>query len=562
MRSRISLFDRTVLKKNITRFAPAWGLYSLGLLMFLVSQAEVVDRPPYFASAIAYSVPNAMGAVNFFYALICAQLVFGDLYNTRMCNALHALPLRRETWFFTNVLSGLLFSLVPNVGLTALSLAFAAEGWAVYLLWLAAMTMQYLFFFGLAALCAYITGHRFAMALVYTIVNFFGMIAYWLFTTIYVPLLYGVVPRDNFFYLLTPMVQMLQNGYLWVDTYNYELAGLTGPVSFEFREGWGYVAICAAIGLGLLALALRCYRKRDLEKAGDFVTVRGLGPVFLTLYTLCVGALCHLIFNELLGHDTYVYLALGFGIGFFTGQMLLKRTVRVFRWKTLGGFALFLVAFGISFGLTLLDPLGISRYVPKAEKVRYVSINTDGVYYNFEGGEIWNDIRQIEEIQTVHRYAIENRDQTHRYDNVKFVKVTLIYELKNGRTVTREYRIPVQSEAGQILRKYLSSPEFVLGWVWTGDSQVSRVEFADPGGAISDPEEIRNLLDAILADCKAGNLPQSWAYMDGDGDVGWLTLETVTTGGQRYWRDIRFTRAAENLLAWMKVRNIDPEKWQ
>ena len=88
MRSRTSLFDRTVLKKNIIRFAPAWGLYSLGLLMFLVSQAEVVDLPPYFASAIAYSVPNAMGAVNFFYALISAQLVFGDLYNTRMCNAL------------------------------------------------------------------------------------------------------------------------------------------------------------------------------------------------------------------------------------------------------------------------------------------------------------------------------------------------------------------------------------------------------------------------------------------------------------------------------------------
>lgn len=558
MRSRISLFNRTVLKKNVTRYAPAWGLYSLGLMMMLVTQLEG-GRASHFASNMAYTL-ESMGIVNLIYALVSAQLVYGDLYNTRMCNALHALHLRRETWFFTNLLSGLLFSLVPNLVITLLSIAAAPQCVLVFLLWLAVMTLQYLFFFGLATLCAYITGQRFAMALIYGIVNFFAVIANWLITIIYIPLLYGLVPGSEIFLHLTPVVRMVQDNYIRVDSALYGIYG--GGIGWEFREGWGYLGICAAVGLGFLALALHCYRKRDLEKAGDFMTIRGLGPVFLTVYTLCLGCFCHWFFSELLGHDTYLFLILGFGIGFFTGQMLLKRTVRVFRWKTIGGFALFLAAFGISFGLTLWDPLGVTRWIPDPEKVAHVSINTDSTYYYYEDGTVWNDIRQIEEIQTVHRYAIEHRETDELWSGgVRLVNVTLIYELKSGRTVTREYKVAVSSEAGKILRKYLSSPEYVLGWVFTGESRVTLADFQDPGSSIMDPEDIRSLLDAILADCKEGNLPQSWDYLDAKGNIGWLTLDTVTAGGLRYYREIRFSAEAKNLLEWMKAHEISPEKW-
>ena len=38
--------------------------------------------------------------------LLAALVLFGDLDNPRMCNALHALPLRRETWFFSHAAAG------------------------------------------------------------------------------------------------------------------------------------------------------------------------------------------------------------------------------------------------------------------------------------------------------------------------------------------------------------------------------------------------------------------------------------------------------------------------
>lgn len=554
MKSGISLCDKTVLKKNLTRFAPAWGLYGVGLLMFLMTLAEP-GRPANYAANAAETM-SAMAGVNFFYALVCAQLLYGDLYNSRMCNALHALPLRRETWFFTDLLSGLLFSLLPNLAVTLLSVAMVPEATHVFMFWLGGTMLQFLFFFGLATLCAYIVGSRFAMAVVYLIINFFAIIAGWLVDTLYVPLLYGVVHDDTLFSWLTPLTQMLRHNYLNISTYNYELQGLRGDISWEFQDGWGYLAICAAIGVGLLALALRCYQKRDLEKAGDFVTVRGLGGVFLVVYTLCVGTCCYLFFDIFLGNEADIFLLLGFAIGFFTGLMLLRRSVRVFRLKAFGGFALFLAIFFLSFGITKLDPLGISRWVPEAEAVERVSIATDGFYNVGEDGASWDDSRQIEELQEVHRYAIE-----HRRSAVDSVPVTLLYEMKDGRTVTRAYDVPMDSEAGQILRKYFSSPEFVLGWVYTGDSQVFRVEFQDPGVALEDPAVIRSFLEAVIADCEAGNLVQSWRYTQNKEFIGWFTMATYGSGNFNYYRDVRFTEEAKNIQVWLREHGIQPEQW-
>ena len=107
MKSKTSYFNPTVFRKNLTRFAPCWGLYTVGALMGLVLLLDSSSK--HMASNLVDAV-HILSLITPVYALICAQLLFGDLYNTRMCNALHAMPLRRETWFFTNVLSGFAFT--------------------------------------------------------------------------------------------------------------------------------------------------------------------------------------------------------------------------------------------------------------------------------------------------------------------------------------------------------------------------------------------------------------------------------------------------------------------
>ena len=116
MQSKTSFFNKTVFKKNLTRFAPVWGVYTLCLVLgvFLLYSNGGTAKQFHFARNMADMV-QVMAVVNLGYALIVAQLLFGDLYNSRMCNMLHAFPLRRESWFVTNIVTGLVFSLVPTL---------------------------------------------------------------------------------------------------------------------------------------------------------------------------------------------------------------------------------------------------------------------------------------------------------------------------------------------------------------------------------------------------------------------------------------------------------------
>ena len=165
MKSRTSFFNFTVLRKDITRYAPVWGLYAIGLLLFLLipNLDWSVDEA---ADVMGFSM-SSMGIVNAIYGGICALMVFGDLFKTRLCYATHAMPLRREGWFLTHFTAGLLFSIVPNLVLVLCFLPLLQGYWYMELLWLAASTLQFLFFFGAGAFSAVCAGNRLGAAAAY-----------------------------------------------------------------------------------------------------------------------------------------------------------------------------------------------------------------------------------------------------------------------------------------------------------------------------------------------------------------------------------------------------------
>ena len=110
MQFKTSCCNKTLLKKDLTRFAPLWGVYTLGLLMLLFLTWDDKSIPFNNIYAFRTLLPN-VALYNGVYALAVAAMLFGDLYNTRMCYGTHALPMTRGCWFGTHILSGLLFSL-------------------------------------------------------------------------------------------------------------------------------------------------------------------------------------------------------------------------------------------------------------------------------------------------------------------------------------------------------------------------------------------------------------------------------------------------------------------
>ena len=537
MKSRTSFFNPTALKKNLTRFAPAWALYGIGLLLLVLDGRHMSESG--FADALSYSI-GPMAICNFFYALLCAQLLYGDLYNSRMCNALHAMPIRREGWFLTNVTSGLLFSLVPNAVIALVAMLMCGQFGVIPLLWLGGATLSYLFFFGVATLSAYLVGNRFAMALVYVILNGFSLILYWLVYSIFEPMLYGVTVQPEWFVEFTPVV--------WLCTFRFvEVIGN----SWQFADGWGYLGICAGLGVVALILALLLYRKRNLETAGDFAAVKPVGPIFLVLYTICGGACCHGFFSVFVGDENEFFLLLGLAIGFFTGLMLLKRTVKVFRLKSFLGFGAVVLAVVLSIVVVRTDLLGIVRWAPKAEQVKSVSITTNRASNR---QLTLTETEDLEKILQIHQYGLQNRDAS--YDGQRDTQVVLTYTLKSGAVRQREYYVNVDTPCGEMIRFYISRPEMVLGELHgkLGQYTLQSVELPNGEAVIVDAAALRSLLDAIMADCATGDLAQDWAYTDQYGDHYWLGLRFINQDGLHHYEDIRFTQASTNLMMWYRTQ--------
>ena len=182
MKSKTSFFNLTALKKSILRFAPVWALYSVFLLLILFAISG--QKPVHMARDILEITRLACWG-NLLYAGIVAMCLFGDLYKTRLCCALHAFPMRREGWLLTNIASGLLFSLIPNALVCALtSIQLGAYSFYIWnLFWVSAL--QYLFFFGTAVLSALCAGNRLGMAAIYSMIHFIVVLVYFLAEVIY-----------------------------------------------------------------------------------------------------------------------------------------------------------------------------------------------------------------------------------------------------------------------------------------------------------------------------------------------------------------------------------------
>ena len=119
MKLKVSFCNKTVLRTDISRYAPLWGGYSLMLavlvLMFLGAGGEDRDRA-YTSLVVMFSKrAGQMALINGFYALAVAQALWGDLLAPRMCNSLHAMPVTRDGYFGAHLVAALLFALIPNV---------------------------------------------------------------------------------------------------------------------------------------------------------------------------------------------------------------------------------------------------------------------------------------------------------------------------------------------------------------------------------------------------------------------------------------------------------------
>ncbi|MBR4194609.1 MAG: hypothetical protein IKQ54_09830, partial [Oscillospiraceae bacterium] len=190
MKSKMSFFDPTLLKKNISRFAPAWAILTLALFLslplpLLRRLGERWDSSPERFNNLQRLLEEDLLPVGvifaFLAALLFAALVFKYLHRTRDAYMMHAFPMTRSCQFLTNAVSGLLFWLVPTLfnvlcamGILAIHGVTGCGGavWALLGKWL----LAFLCFYGIAVFAMQLSGNTFIAVMSYGALNFMFLV--------------------------------------------------------------------------------------------------------------------------------------------------------------------------------------------------------------------------------------------------------------------------------------------------------------------------------------------------------------------------------------------------
>ena len=464
MRSGTSYFNRTLFAKHFARFWPVWGLYGLIWLVCLPLNILLQSRDGWTlvrARLLPLNYldggggPSAAVFLAAVFGLLAAMGVFSYLYSARSAGLFHALPLRREGLFLTSWLAGLGFLLLPNLAVFLLSLLLEAAGGAVafssLFTWLVTSSLLGLFFYSFAVFCAMFTGHTLALPAFYVILNGLAGGLVFLFNAVAGQFLFGF---DG--------LPWLEEAALWLSpalrlavacrvVYPSVPAG-DGVAALNeaaaYFAGLGPVALYALVGLVLAGLALAVYRRRQVETAGDVVSVAWVRPVFKYGVAFCaaaaLGVFFYTLFADLLPRGTWGLLAvmlLWGAVGYFVAEMLLRKKFRVFRdsWR---GCAALLACLCLGMCLMEFDALGYESRVPDPAQVASVQIvglyNAPGDDGNFWNGVTAEDQEEIALVTQLHQAVVDHRNTPLGEDD-KRVNLDLVYTMKNGTVMTRSY---------------------------------------------------------------------------------------------------------------------------
>lgn len=583
MKLKVCFCNKTVLKTDITRFAPVWASYLLGLAMMVLLQFSGGSDDTAKNSIVHdFNRLCMLGVgVNGLYALVVVQALFGDLLNPRLCNALHAMPVTRDGYYGAHLIAGVLFAVVPNcLVLLPTSLLLPRQVASVALLTLLALSLQYIFYLGTALTAVQLAGNRVGMVLIYGILNFATVLLYWFVAMVFIPLIYGKDISISWVARICPTVSMYEGTYFTTvdhsyyigDTYHYVFDGIS------MGDVWLKAAVCAGLGVVCMAIAQLLYRKRRLETAGDLVAYSILSPFFLALYTLTVAAFLHLAVKQLTqgAISEYFFLPLGLIAGYVTGLMLLRRTSRVFRWRLLVPLGGILAVCALCVLSIATDAFHVIRRVPDAQDVQSVVLAPVQMSYSNTTLTLTEE-NEIEDILAYHQGALRNwqkqvgdclLQRDGHWSPGDYYNIQLRYTLKNGSTFQRRYFLEKENPAYDRLKPYLSTPELSLGMdestfraavanATSGDSYFYAVD----GGAVADKgrkfTNFAGLANAVLADCQEGNLMtlalHTPAGRDSDPDYkisGWLG---ILYDNEEQYLSINLTDKCTHTLYWIST---------
>ncbi|MCI9149697.1 MAG: hypothetical protein HFI42_04245 [Lachnospiraceae bacterium] len=543
MLSKRSFFSKTIFLKNITLYWPVWAcwllvcLYRLPFRIFVNLSADFTDIAPaeydrYLEQQFLETVYKGLSPfLLFLFAAITAITLFSYLYQARSAHMIHALPVCRESLYLTNLCSGLCFLVIPQL-LSFLASIFVCfflqmthlEGLLHWLLLSLGMTLAA---FALAVFTALVTGHMAAAYGFFIIFNYAFVVLRSQVQYIMSTISYGMTLDFQFGDFLSPLYflgRCFGTSSLYLNsngTFHNDFLSLT------LKTAHFYVGIYAIAALALFFLAYLIYRKRQLESAGDIITVHFLKPVFRWGAAYTLGGLFAYLGTSIIhryspaGGDLLplipLLLAAEF-ILFFASEMVLQKSFRIFQTKRLAESGALLAITLIFVFCVHKDILRLEQRVPKEEEIEMACIS--GTY------PIRLSPEDYETLLGIHQKLASSKKDIQSYFNhmkldASYTSLNIYYNLKNGTRLARKYFYPVEEryldQADYVLYQIMSlshRPEYYLQYHFTDAyEQLTFVE-GSLGVYINgdyltdqvlDQDQCRSIFDAFQKDVQEGN---------------------------------------------------------
>lgn len=576
MKLKISCFNKTIFKKNLTLYWPLWTAFLLYMLaaapvsLYQYMHGFVVNPGSrQFTALRSVFSASTEPVVIFAFCVAAVMAVFSYLYTAKNANGIHGLPVTRLELFITNALSAFTFLALAEL------IAFIASVFVgimcgvtkIDILFFAFLMQLGITFFGVAfSTCiAMLTGHIMALPAYCVIANYLYVIVRYIAETLILELTYGLSDlwgNDKLF-VLSPLYYLSQkvDAGLEYSTVDRTVCGIT-------IEGGSVVAGYAVFGVVLLIQAYRLYRKRQLETAGDIIAVKFMKPIFRFGVGIFGGTTLGLVLADLFYFETVKYsderfliklffvLACNL-IGFFAAEMLMEKNFRIFSKNILIQASVSVATVLIFMGCIHGDVFGLERQLPKKEEIVKAFVDFD-YPVKYEGEE-------IEELLALHQQILDEKDATlasMAQDNANY-GATIRYLLKDGSVFTRSYNLLIEegyydnpnAVSGKLIAKELEAERltqyllgvnyetnrYLTGSVYLYDEYQNHLEHR-----LSE-EEITAVVEALKKDIENGSFANYLLY----------SLRRSDLNTDEFLNDVNFTYYNEEAIV-----HIEEEYWE
>lgn len=495
MRSVTSFFNPALARSDLRRHWPILFLYTaiwmvaLPVQLYLRHIAEGASYGTRTVSEVCQGTYSMGVIMAFVFGGVLAMALYSYLMNGRSVGLIHSLPLKRQTLFFTQLLTGFAMLTAGNLLVVLVSLLVCGEPGPL-LVWLAVVTLAELFIYGYQA-------------------NDFGSFTMW----------------------CTPVVQLARRltdpqGVI-AEYVGYPV--VSADVSPLENGGWQALGIYVAVAVAIIALAcMLCIRRRS-ELSGDVAAFPWMRPV-LRYGVGCMGglALGMILYSVTFGlartNDIRAYLpgmllcvVLMTLVCSFGMSMLLGKSLKIFR-RTWKGTVLLTALLAAVCVCVRMDVAGVERRVPKTSEIESISVQCSRANSFTATSE---DTETIEAIRAIHRAVLDQmKDGDVDLDGAlvedgQYIWIRLKYTLTDGSALERAYNVPVRRASAlyTAINHMMSTPQVRQTLVFSGEAEAGAVP---QGGTIYSLEtgdfrnltaaEAQSLYQAAWQDVEEGNV--------------------------------------------------------